>query len=524
MAKRDFKLLAIESFSGGLNYRTDQFDLASNESPDLLNVDVDPRGGVTMREGVDRRNPTALSADVKGMWGFHTDGGTNQLLVNYGTSVAYSSSADFTAFTNITARTDGSRCYGTTFNNVAYGVSYDQPSFKWDGTTDDDLGSAYGAAGNMPQAQYITEWNNFVFVGHVYDGAAYKSRLQWSASNDAETWAASDYVDISKGEHGDYITGLVPAGDRLIIFKSNSIYAMFGFDSDTFQIVQVSPNVGSIPLSSPVNTPFGVFFWHGRRGVHVVGSSGAVSVFDKLQPAIDDGRITFGNAPQLAWDKGRLHVSVDWTEDGSTTRRVLIYDPSLGEAGAWTVTDIDAGPMHVLTPPDGDPILFGGCVTNTGSVIAIGDDEDRITDRYLGSTETHISSHFRTPWMTSRNPIVKKRWGRPHLVTLAGSSLDLGIKVYRDFDMAEPYKEFNVSIEGRDSTSVYDTATWQDAEGTVGDGVWGSSAQAVITDVLRLPTLGTARAISMRIDGPVSTNNSWEVNAVTFSYLPRRMR
>ena len=83
MAKRDFKLLAIESFSGGLNYRTDQFDLASNESPDLLNVDVDPRGGVTMREGVDRRNPTALSADVKGMWGFHTDGGTNQLLVNY---------------------------------------------------------------------------------------------------------------------------------------------------------------------------------------------------------------------------------------------------------------------------------------------------------------------------------------------------------------------------------------------------------------------------------------------------------
>ena len=89
MATRDFQLQMLESFSGGLNFRADQFDLAVNESPDLLNVTVDPRGGVQLRNGVMRRNSTALSADVKGIWGFHTDGGTNRLMVNYGTKVAH---------------------------------------------------------------------------------------------------------------------------------------------------------------------------------------------------------------------------------------------------------------------------------------------------------------------------------------------------------------------------------------------------------------------------------------------------
>ena len=48
---RNYYLQALESFSGGLNLRSDQFNLAQNESPDLLNVDVDPRGGVRLRKG-----------------------------------------------------------------------------------------------------------------------------------------------------------------------------------------------------------------------------------------------------------------------------------------------------------------------------------------------------------------------------------------------------------------------------------------------------------------------------------------
>ena len=123
MPRQEFKLEVLEAFTGGLNLRSDQFNLNDNESPDLLNVVVDPRGGIRQRDGVDRRNTTALSADVQGIWALYTDGGTTQLMVNYDTKVAYSASTNFTDITGITARTAGTRVYGMTMNNIAYGVS-----------------------------------------------------------------------------------------------------------------------------------------------------------------------------------------------------------------------------------------------------------------------------------------------------------------------------------------------------------------------------------------------------------------
>lgn len=35
------------------------------------------------------------------------------------------------------------------------------------------------------------------------------------------------------------------------------------------------------------------------------------------------------------------------------------------------------------------------------------DEQNRSTDRYAVSAETHITSYFVTPWMTGKNPIVK---------------------------------------------------------------------------------------------------------------------
>ena len=48
------------NFTGGLNFRADQFNLGETESPELLNVSVDPRGGVRRRDGIKRINPTAI--------------------------------------------------------------------------------------------------------------------------------------------------------------------------------------------------------------------------------------------------------------------------------------------------------------------------------------------------------------------------------------------------------------------------------------------------------------------------------
>lgn len=70
MAKQGYKTEVLANFAGGLNFRTDQFNLQPNESPDLLNVDVDPRGGVKLRNGVTGINASALAAEVEGLASF----------------------------------------------------------------------------------------------------------------------------------------------------------------------------------------------------------------------------------------------------------------------------------------------------------------------------------------------------------------------------------------------------------------------------------------------------------------------
>ena len=50
----------LSNFTGGLNLRADQTSLGADESPALLNVEVDPRGGLARRDAIDALNATAL--------------------------------------------------------------------------------------------------------------------------------------------------------------------------------------------------------------------------------------------------------------------------------------------------------------------------------------------------------------------------------------------------------------------------------------------------------------------------------
>ena len=535
MARRQgYKTEVLSNFQGGLNFRTDQFNLAPNESPDLLNVSVDPRGGIKLRNGVTAINGTAEGSNINGLGAFFTDGGTTQVIANIAaasSNIKYSTGGNFTTLSGPTARTNTSRMYGMTMNNVFYGVSGDVVSFKWDGSSGADLGTTLnGSAGNFPIAQYVAFWNNFAWVGKTREPSTYfNSRLRWSNANDPEKWTANDYVDIDVGEGGGTITGLVPLADRLLVFKTNSVHAMYGFGSDSFQLTTLIRGVGSIALSSPVITPMGVFFWHDRAGVFLYDGETFRNVFTKLVPAIDNGRISFTNPPQLAWFEDRLYVSIDMLEyyksgTQTTKRHVLVYDPTID---AWTLTDVDAKTLFTYTPPNAEPLLLGACSSNTGRVVKF--EQSNPTDSYNGSSTTRISSHFTTPWITGKNPVERKRWGRPQIVLDAAQSLDMAVDVYQDYDKASTNRIVNIDVAGRDSTSVWaadasGSTTWTaDADGTDGTGVWAAESASSITDVIRAPSLGNAKAVALKFNGPSQSAN-WEVNGIMFTYKPRRLR
>jgi len=523
MARARFKLDMLQDFSGGLNLRSDQFNLAPSESPAMLNVDVDPRGGIKMRLGVSARNGTALNQDVTGLAQFTPDGGTARVIAAYGTTVAESTTDNFTTLSGVSV-TSGDRMYGQTTNSKFYGVSGTSPSFVYDGTTASNLASNVdGSPGNYPLAKYTCHWNNHAWVAHTTEsGTAHPSRVRWSKMDDPESWREFDYVDVNVGERGDELSGLVPFADRMLVFKTNSVHALYGYSTESFQLVALTQDVGSVSASSPVSTPYGVYFWYDRQGVWVYDGQQFVWVFEKLQPAIDDGRLQFGTPPQLAWFKNRLYVSVDWDETSGNNpkRRVLIYDPTLGATGAWTMTDIDANVMLAFAPPNAQQDLLAGCEENTGRVIHL--EQNLESDFYGSGSATHIDSSYTSSWLVGGNPIVRKRWGKPRIVVSSDNTVALTAKLYVDYNSSDYTKEMPFGVQTETTAAAtWDSGIWApDANAST----WAGEPNTNITNIERLPTLGTAKAIQMKIDGPTSTDEAWEVNAMAFTYSQRRLR
>lgn len=556
----------LASFTGGLNLRADQFNLGDNESPALLNVDVDPRGGVTRRDASDTLNATALNGHISALHGHHETpaaGGADQILaaaLSSGGSTTELWYSTGTNFTQIQSSAGNITLAGTTpptfvtFNDATYvtnGALFDTSysAVKWTGannatrmTPDIDASD-----GHFPDARFSATWGERVWAAYTLEsGTTYANRIRFSKINDAENWTATDYIDIDIGEHGDRITALVADGDRLLIFKQQAIYALYGFDPDTFQVTNITRTAGCRADSPVVSTNYGVFFWYAQDGLYLLSRDSLNYIFTRLQPAIALTALTLTSAPSLMWHEERLWVSVDYQSgDGvggsqqTHRRNVFVWDPTLGEQGAWTRYDINARVLFGYKPPAGTHLALGATSDWSGAaaftrVSKFAQDAD--TDDYTGTGTSEIYSHYQTRWMSGNRPTFPKRWGKTRTVLLSDNSVTVDVSVYRDYNLASDPTTFSNSILGKGSTSLWEDtitdteATWWQDDTTIaptpatGNAVWGSPFPQY--EFFRWPTAGTAKAISLRfsVSPLLGARGKWGITSVVGMYRTRRLR
>ena len=117
-------------FTGGINFRADQFQLAENESPFLMNMDVDPRGGAFSRAGIQLKHSTPVGVaqttwNPKGLFNYAL-AGTPTIMLTTGENadpgeVWYSTGGDFSRLqisVDVTAAS-----YSTISNATSYTTS-----------------------------------------------------------------------------------------------------------------------------------------------------------------------------------------------------------------------------------------------------------------------------------------------------------------------------------------------------------------------------------------------------------------
>lgn len=532
---RRTQLLTLRDFTGGLNLVADTFRLRENESPDVLNVDLDRRGGFQVRRGVAPFSTSTLSGNPDALWRYRTSG-TSYTLAQIGTSVVQGTGTTWTSVGTYGSSTQD--VCPVTFNNLNYWSRGNADVVRWNGSTATVMGSAFNntttaSSGNVPRAEHLAVHGGYMWAANTYEsGTNYPNRVRFSWANtfdnSGENWRTADYIDIDEGKDSDSITAIVPFGDHLVVFKRDSVYAIYGYSAESFSVVNISNTVGAVSHAAALATPAGLFFFDYQTGLNVYDGKRTTWKFEQIWPAMIDGSIPKSEITKvdLGWVENRLWVSVPWSSITTAPRGyTFVYDPFLsGGRGAWTKFDLKAGPYCQGHRADSYLAYLWG----TNMVFRL-DVTSQYFDNFGGaSTQVPIDAWYRTRWLDLEQPAIKKRWRRAEAVLQVDVNYELPVVSYSNYDPTVVMKNFKFVADRGSSSAV---AVWDDPNVKWDEAEWARSGQFGMVD--RGANLGVTRAVSLKVGGEVKTIPApgvaqapvfWGVDALILKYVPRRVR
>jgi len=546
-------VFVVEDFTGGLNLRADVFNLGKNESPDMLNVDIDPRGGVSQRDGSCRFNSAAIGSIASGLFApnrmFHWRKVSQQVLLSANDKVFYASVDDFTD-SGVTTSNE----FGAEFAEwigeqpylyMACGAGSD--SQRWDGSAatgltasgtgnwQDDLLSP--ATGYMPRAEHVATHVDRVWVAYTNeDGTDYPDRVRFSHPLFPESWRENDYIDVVGGGSG--ITAIVPFSGHLVVFKPRAVYAIYGYNQSTFQVVPITQELGAYSSQCVSVSEQAVFFFSWPDGLFAYDGNGLKDLFEPLRPLIDTAEINKNalSTVHVNWVKRKVFLSLpvgvspdffedydDTSGDGvvyddgaykydgytrpPTSTATFVYDPSVGNNGAWTryrtadgygmVACVD----YVL--PNG---VTNGMYAHPYHPYVIRFEPELATD-CIEASPVAFDSYYTMTWQDLAQPQARKFWRSPEFVVAhVAGGYTLNVDVFHDWSTFSANRSFDVVFADDDAGVPDDISSW---------------VQNFGSDTVRGETLGSARAVKLRFG---CSGSKWGVNAVLYRYSFRKVR
>ena len=531
--------LAVErfdDFTGGINLRADQFQLARNESPDMLNIEIDPRGGVFSRGGMREINTTAVSGTWTPERLYTLTGATNTILLTTETKVYKStgtnfSTLQFSAGNDVTSTSSHGACmaqWGDTMY-IATG-SAGVGGYKWKSTdtyatalthsgTNPHDWQAYGSpvGGKMPTAEHLLVHANKMFASNTTENAVYyPNRVRWSHENLPEDWLQSDYIDFDGGGTG--VTGMAVFAGQLLVFKPRAIYVVFGYDSTDFQVVELTSKLGISSHHHMTTSEDGIYFYSHPYGVFFYNGTSIIDVSENLKAMYSLGYINnaLANSISVSYINRRVWVALPYSTSGTPASNVtanFVLDPTLGR-GSWV--------KH--STGDGYGVLGGtDWISSSGEVkfLAIHPTLPRVLqvdmfdyekDRISGA-EVNFTSFYRTGWVDGKTYSMNKMWRRPDIIAKqTDTSRTINVDVFHNYEESTARKSFSYM-----STSGYNMV-W-------GESNWNTSGwylQSTGSQLTRGANLGLARSVQLLFTGP--SGQYWGISSIGYKYNPRRIK
>jgi len=528
----------VNDFTGGLNYRADQFQLADNESPDMLNMEIDPRGGVFNRGGMRRIN----AVDVAGTWHPHAlfpfRGASRQIMLANDTQVLRStggnfSTLQFTGSVDIVTSNYGGASFAEWGKTLYIGTGVATPTLgghKWvttdalatsltpSGTAPNAWQTLGDTGGKMPSAELLVVHANKMFAANTHEaGVALPNRLRWSIENSPEDWKESDYIDINGG--GDGITAVVVVAGQLVIFKPTAIYVLLGYYSANFQVVELSASMGVLDSTSVAQSEQGVYWYVVNAGLFYYDGSSITDMFQNIRPIIDLDYITpnIHHGTSVSWIGRRVWLSIPYSKTGAVTTPTVnfVLDPTMND-GSWTMfrtadnygltsgcnwTDTDNNDYRLMIHP------VTACVMRVDMYEQIQDD--------ISGANASFASMFRTRWFDGGTYLQKKMFRRPDIVVKESATTQvIDVAVFHNFKEAtgQERRTFTLNQTTPAGVMIWGSGLWGEP--------WGGAAESSI--ILKGANLGLASSVQLKFDGPL--NQTWGINSIGYKFQLRKVK
>lgn len=521
MANQQFNVVFYSDFTGGLNNRSSRQDLQLNETPDCLDVSFNARGGFASRRGV--RTTTTQASLSGGYIGGQFSAGTEVLwgIDNAGALWTYTAGGTFTSVVTALPADMTRVVTGSVWGDKLYFVNWLNAGSLlmryWNGTAFTTLGNVvnnnYSAptGGNAPLARLsATHQGHMFWADTVESSVRYRSRVRWSHPLQPEDFAAADYFDINPDDQTDQVTALVPFKDFLLVFKRKGVFAIYGYDRDSFVVQRVSVGAGAASAGC-VTVNAGVCYWWSLDGnVYAFNGRGVVPIGDRISNVVVDGSVAQNSdLNRVAWVDNQLFVSLVLNAGG---RVLFMYDPQVGKAGAWTKWSFAPTSMFWWRSTGTVNGLYmtleskGGLFDMASSV--------QEQDSILGVTSP-IAAYYKTAWFTDKDAGLRKKWRRPHITVACGDPATLNIHVYHDFMESTTVKQHQIALTTSGvgnmvwGTGLWDTATWQGSDPSY--------------EFDRTPSLGKSHAVQLKFF-VTDHATKWWIDSVTLPYYIKTYR
>jgi hypothetical protein len=534
-----------KDFTGGLNLRSDQFQLSENESPKMLNVEIDPRGGVFSRGGMTRINGTAVAGtwDPQKLTAFSGSGIPHIMLAN-GTKVYKSTGGNFTtlqysAGNDVVANSPHGACLATWGDTlyIATGTSSTAGGYSWK-TTDTYATNITRSGYNpdpwqttadatkikIPQCEHLTVHASRMWAAWVTEppkgsptspAVEWPNRLRYSITGTATNWDADAYFDLLGGGNG--INAMGVANGSLVVFKSNAVYVVYGNSPSNFGVLQLSDKLGCQSHHAMAVADNGIYFYSLGRGLFFTDGNSIIEISGNIKPIIDLGWVSSSSAEgvSVSWVGGRVWLSLPYAETGTVPVYPtvnFVFDPTLAAFMMFATAD-NRGVIAGCDFRDSNNAEYRLMIHPTQpyvlNVDRYADEADTITAANQGFT-----SYYRTKWFDGGSYMQKKMFRRPDIVLKeSDTTQSINVKVYHNFDEAESNwkREFNLE-QTVVSNSLWNTALW-------GSSNWSSGAVSSVVKTGK--NLGLARTVQLQFTGP--SGQAWGINSIGYKFNSRRV-